>query len=146
MAVDGTNEVEKVNTEVGEVFKVLRDHHQRALENSIENTRDFIGDRAFALVDDLSVQRQHFGFTRVGNVSPTNTLELCVIGFICRVLLVVAEDGSEQGRQEVADNRLDLFGLVNPSLDQAQSLALDTTKTLDLLSSGRLRTLSSDDA
>jgi hypothetical protein len=70
VAVDCTNKVEKVDTEIREVFKVLRYHHQRALENGVENARDLIGDGTLALVHDLSIQRQDLGFTRVGNVRP----------------------------------------------------------------------------
>ena len=62
MIVDGLQQKVKVGPVLGELFKVLVDHIERALEHGIEDLGHVWRNVALQFVDDGGHGAEHFGF------------------------------------------------------------------------------------
>ena len=107
--VDGLQQDEEVGPVLGELFEVLVDHVQGALEYSLEDFGDLRRDRPLELVDG----RRHGGE------------DLGLPGRRDRAPLVVEEDGVEERRDEVFQHHVGVVRPLDPAGDELQGLLLD---------------------
>mmetsp|Transcript_27650 Transcript_27650/g.70460 ORF Transcript_27650/g.70460 Transcript_27650/m.70460 type:complete len:1163 (-) Transcript_27650:210-3698(-) len=108
VVVDRAQEVEEVCAVLGEVFEVLRDHVEGALEDGLEDARHLRRHERLQLVDEAREEREHLGVARFGDRAH-----------------VVAEDRVEQRRHKLGEHEVVVLRLVDERVEQPQRLLLD---------------------
>ena len=112
---------------IGEIFKVLGDHAQRALEDGVEDFRNLIRHRRLHLVDDGGEERQHLGVSSVRNVSR-----------------VITQNWIVHLRYELLRHQVRIVASLDEGFDESEHLALDGAQELDEGRLARVRTALSD--